>query len=177
MLLKLKVLVLIAAFGVLSVSNALAEGKIALVDSAMAIYGSDTAQAMLKEAEQSADFLSLKAKYESSTADLQAMAKEAETKRLTWSKEEAAEHQKKMGYAKADAKLAVQKIKAEQQQLQQSILQQLGPLAQQAIQEIVKEQEIAVLLRAESVLIADEGLYITANVADRIDQKAADKKE
>ena len=176
MMLKLKAFLLTAAFGVLFASNAVAAGKIALVDTATAIYGSGTAQAMLKEAEQSADFLSLKAKYESSTADLQAMAKEADTKRLTWSKEEAAEHQKKMGYAKADAELAVQKIKAEQQQLQQSILQQLGPLAQQAIQEIVQEQEISVLLRAETVLIADQGLYITANVAERIDQKASEKK-
>jgi len=175
-MLKLKAFVLMAVVGVLSASNAIAAGKTALVDTAMAIYGSGTAQAMLKEAEQSADFLSLKAKYESSTADLQAMAKEAETKRLTWSKEEAAAHQKKMGYAKADAELAVQKIKAEQQQLQQSIVQQLGPLAQQAIQEIVQEQEIDVLLRAESVLFAAEGLYITANVADRIDQKANEKK-
>jgi outer membrane protein len=147
--------------------------KIAVVDSAIAIFGSATAQAKLKAAEESADFLSLKAKYESSTADLQTMAKEAESQRFTWSQEQLAEHQKKMGYAKADAELTVQKIKAEQQQLQQSILQELGPLAEQAIQEIVQELDISLLLRAESVLLAAPDASITAKVASRIDQKVA----
>jgi outer membrane protein len=161
--------------GVLSVSNAVAADKIAVVNTAVAIFGSQTAQNKLKEAEQSADFLALKAKYESSSADLQAMAKEAESKRLTWSQEEAAQHQKKMGYAKADADLAIQKIKAEQQQLEQRIVQQLAPLAQLALQEIIKEESITLLLRAESVLHVAPELTITAKLAERIDQKAAKK--
>jgi outer membrane protein len=159
--------------GILSVSTAVAAEKIAVVDTAVAIFGSATAQNKFKEAEQSADFLALKAKYESSTADLQAMMKEAESKRLTWSQEEAAEHQKKMGYAKADADLAIQKIKAEDQQLRQAVIQQLGPLAQVALQEIIKEESITLLLRAESVLHVAPELQITAKLADRIDQKAA----
>ena len=185
---NLKTLTLIAVLSVVSaVSNTVASeevavassdavvdlNKIAVVDTAVAIFASVTAQAKLKQAEQSTDFLSLKAKYESSTADLQAMAKEAESKRLTWSQEQVAEHQKKMGYAKADADLAVQKIKAEQQQLQQKILQELGPLAEQALQEIIKEESIAVLFRAESVLMANQQIDITAKVKERIDQKAS----
>ena len=162
---------LVAILGVLA-SNVIAAEKIAVVDTATAIFGSSTAQVKLKEAEQSPDFLALKAKYESSAADLQAMAKEAETKRLTWSQEDAAEHQKKMGYAKADADLTVKKIQAEQQQLQQRIVQELGPLAQTALQEIVKEEGITVLLRSESVLIVAPEINITAKVAQRIDQKA-----
>ena len=174
MVVNIRIFALAAILGVLT-ANAVAAEKIAVVDTAVAIFGSTTAQGKLKEAEQSPDFLSLKAKYESSTADLQAMAKEAETKRLTWSKEDAAEHQKKMGYAKADADLTVQKIKAEQQQLQQRIIQELGPLAQTALQEIVKEEGITVLLRSESVLIVAPEINITAKVAERIDQKATQK--
>lgn len=162
---------LIAILGVFA-SNAIAAEKIAVVDMAMAIFGSSTAQGKLKEAEQSPDFLGLKAKYESSAADLQAMAKEAESKRLTWSIEDAAEHQKKMNYAKADADLTVKKIQAEQQELQQRIVQELGQVAQQALQEIVSEEGITVLLRSESVLIAAPENNITAKVADRIGQKA-----
>lgn len=175
MLVYLRVFLLATFFGVLSISSAVAAEKIAVVDTLNAIFNSSTAQAKLKKAEQSADFLALKAKYESSTADLQAMAKESESKRLTWSQEEVAEHQKKMGYAKADAELAVQKIKAEQQQLQQSIIQQLGPIAQMALQELVKEESITLLLRADSVLIMDPKLQITAKLSERIDQKASKK--
>jgi len=177
-LVLLSSLVAVTSVGVLAeVEGAVVNSdRIAVVDSAVAIFGSATAQEKLRQAEQSSDFLSLKAKYESSSADLQAMAKEVESKRLTWSQEQAAEHQKKMGYAKADADLTVQKIKAEQQQLQQSILQELGPLAEQALQEIVKEEGIAVLLRAEAVLIANPEASITAKVAARIDQKVEQAK-
>lgn len=146
-------------------------GKIAVVDARIAIFSSNAAQSALKAFEESADFMSLKAKYESSSADFQAMAKEAETKRLTWSPEELAEHQKKMSYVKADAELAIQKITSEQKQLEQKVLQDLAPLVEQALQEIVKEEGISVLLRAESVLLASPDTSITAKVADRIDAK------
>ena len=71
------------------------EDKIAVIDMQQAMFASNYAQNMAKEASESADFVDLRAKAESSAADLQAMAKEAETKRLTWSTEEAAEHQKR----------------------------------------------------------------------------------
>ena len=146
--------------------------KIAVVDARVAIFSSAAAQNALKSFEESADFIALKAKYESASADFQAMVEEAETKRLTWSQEELAEHQKKMGYAKADAELAIQKITTEQKQLEQRVLQNLAPLVEQALQEIVKEEGISVLLRAESVLLATPEISITDKVADRIDAKS-----
>ena len=166
----LVVVVLASLFAVAPVS-AVAADKIAVVDIARAIYGSKAAQESLKQAEQSADFVALKAKYEGSAADLQALAKEAETKRLTWSQEQAAEHQKKMEYAKADAELAGRKIQGEQKQLQQSIMQQLGPKAQEALQEVIKEEGVTILLRAESVLMSSPESNLTAKVADRLNQK------
>ena len=146
--------------------------KIAVVDARVAIFSSAAAQSALKSFEESADFIALKAKYESATADFQAMAKEAETKRLTWSQEELAEHQKKMSYVKADAELAIQKITSEQKQLEQRVLKDLAPLVEQALQEIVKEEGITVLLRADSVLLATPETSITEKVADRIDAKS-----
>jgi outer membrane protein len=166
-------LVAIALISYISLSTAAesVSGKIAVVDARIAIFSSNAAQSALKAFEESADFMNLKAKYESSSADFQAMAKEAETKRLTWSPEELAEHQKKMSYVKADAELAIQKITSEQKQLEQKVLQDLAPLVEQALQEIVKEEGISVLLRAESVLLASPDTSITAKVADRIDAK------
>lgn len=168
---------LIALLSSLSLSAAAEpqSAKIAVVDARIAIFSSKAAQNALKTFEESADFMSLKAKYESSSADFQAMAKEAETKRLTWSTEELAEHQKKMSYVKADAELAIQKITSEQKQLEQRVLQDLAPLVEQALQEIVKEEGITVLLRAESVLLATPETSITAKVADRIDAKTKTK--
>jgi len=168
---KALVLVLVASLFAVAPLSAVAAEKIAVVDMVRAIFGSNAAQAKVKQAEQGADFVSLKAKYEGSAADLQALAKEAESKRLTWSQEQAVEHQKKMEYAKADAELAGRKIQAEQQQLQQSIMQELGPKAQEALQEVIAEEGVTILLRAESVMVASPESYLTAKVADRINQK------
>ena len=145
--------------------------KIAVIDFAGAIFASDAAQQRAKDASEGSDFVALKAKYEGSAADFQALAKEAESKRLTWSQEQAADHQKKMEYAKADAELAGRKIQAEQKQLQQKIMQDLGPIAQQALQEVIAEEGVTILLRAESVMIASPESNLTAKVADRLNQK------
>ena len=146
--------------------------KIAIVDPTVAIIGSEAAKATIKEFEESTDIINLKAKYESSSADFQAMVKEAETKRLTWSTDELAEHQKKMSYVKADAELAIQKLTSEQKQLEQRILQKFTPIVKEAINEIVKEEGISILLRNEAVLVIDPKMSITAKVASRIDAKS-----
>ena len=167
---KALVVVLASMFMVMPVSAVAAE-KIAVVDIARAIFGSKAAQESVRQFEQSADFVALKAKYEGSTADLQALAKEVESKRLTWSQEQAAEHQKKIEYGKADAELAGRKIQGEQKQLQQRIMQQLGPKAQEALQEVIKEEGVTILLRAESVMMSSPESNITAKVADRLNKK------
>jgi len=166
-----KALVLVVLASLFSVS-AVAVEKIAVVDIARAIFGSNAAQESLKQAEQGADFVSLKAKYEGSSADLQSLAKEAESKRMTWSQEQALGHQKKMEYAKADAELAGRKIQSEQQQVQQKIMQEIGPLAQQALQEVVQEEGVTILLKIDSVLSVAPESNLTAKVADRLNKKS-----
>lgn len=146
------------------------EDKIAVIDMQQAMFASQYAQDVAKDASESADFVALRAKAESSAADLQTMAKEAETKRLTWSTEEAAEHQKKMSYAKADYDLAVQKIQGEQQQLQQKIMQELSPQFQEALSEVANSEGITLLLRRESVIIANPKNDLTAKVVDKLNQ-------
>ena len=168
---RLVIIVLCSALA----SLALSEDKIAVIDMQQAMFASNYAQNMAKEASESADFVALRAKAESSAADLQSMAKEAETKRLTWSTEEAAEHQKKMSYAKADYDLAVQKIQGEQQQLQQKIMQELTPQFQEALSEVAKGEGITLLLRRESVIIADPKNDLTAKVVDKLNQITLEK--
>ena len=169
--LKVLCLILVAAMAASFSVASVAEDKIAVVDIAQAIFSSNAAQASIKQALTSADFVALKAKFEGSVADFQALAKEAETKRLTWSQEQAQSHQKKMEYVKADADLARQKIQAEQKQLEQRIMQELGPVAQEALQEVVKEEGITILLRADAVLVAGQESNVTAKVADRLNKK------
>jgi outer membrane protein len=151
--------------------------KIAVVDAKISIFGSKTAQKYLKAFEESSDFINLQAKYESAIADLKVMTKEAESQSLTWSAEQMAEHQKKVSYIKADAELAMKKLTSEHKEIEQRILQKLAPLVEESIQEIVKEQNITLLLRAESVLFAASQESITQMVAERIDNKTQQSAE
>ncbi|MDG1495391.1 MAG: OmpH family outer membrane protein [Porticoccaceae bacterium] len=170
--LKAVVVALVVGFsGTVSMAAVAAE-KIAVIDITRAMFSSNMAQARLKEAETGADFVALRAKYESSTADLQSLAKEAESKRMTWSQEQALAHQKKMEYAKADAELAGRKIQAEQQQVQQKIMQEVGPTAQAALQEVVAEEGVTILLKRESTLLYSPESDLTAKVADRLNKKS-----
>ena len=164
------VLLLVGVLGCSSVVVT-AEDKIAILDVQQAMFASDYAQSRVKQSIESADFVALKAKAEGSAADLQAMSKEAEAKRLTWSAEQAGSHQKRMSYAKADYDLAVQKIQGEQKQLQQQVLQDLSPIFQQALSEVIEEEGVTLLLRAESVLSASAENNLTAKVVDRLNQK------
>ena len=167
--LKTVVLVLVSILSLASVTVA-AETKIAVIDIQQAMFASDYAQNSVKEAQESADFVALRAKAEGSAADLQSMGKEAETKRLTWSAEQVTAQQKKMSYAKADYDLAVQKIQGEQKQLQQKIMQELSPQFQEALAQVVQEEGITLLLRSESVIVASPENNLTAKVIDRLNQ-------
>ena len=165
-----KALVLVVLASLFSVSAVAAE-KLAVFSFERAIFGSDAAQAIAKEATQGADFVSLKAKYEGSVSDFQSLAKELESNRLTWSQEQSAAHQKKMGYAKADAELAARKMQEEEKQLKQKIMQQLAPVAQKVLQEVIQEEGITLLLNEESVVFSAPESSLTAKVADRMNQQ------
>jgi len=167
--LKTVVLVLVSILSLASVTVA-AETKIAVIDIQQAMFASDYAQNSVKVAQESADFVALRAKAEGSAADLQSLGKEAETKRLTWSAEQVTAQQKKMSYAKADYDLAVQKIQGEQKQLQQKIMQELSPQFQEALAQVVQEEGITLLLRSESVIVASPENRLTAKVIDRLNQ-------
>ena len=147
-----------------------AEDKIAVIDMQRAIFASDFAQGRVKEFQESADVVALNASIEGSAADLKAMQEEAEAKSMTWSAEQTAGHQKKMSYAKADYDLAVKKIQGEQQQLRQQIPQEIGAQFQEALSQVITEEGVTLLFRAESVIIASPENNLTAKVVDRLNQ-------
>jgi len=163
------IIVLLAS---LSVSSAFAaEGKIAVVDFGRAIFSSNVAKARLEGLKQQSGFMALQATIDSTKADMQVLQKDAESKSMTMSQEQAAEFQKKVEYIKADHDLALRKIKAESQALQNSILKELQPKAGEALQELLKEESVALLLRSEAVMIVAPELDLTSKLTDRINQK------
>lgn len=170
---KIKALGVLLATVMISVPAAVsAADKIAVFDLGTAIMASKPAQERIKAALERPDIVALKAKVEGLTADLQALGKEGEAKRLTWSKEQSTEHQKKIEYARADYELATRKLQAEQQQIQQAIVQEFQPKTVKALEEVIKEEGVTLVFRKEAVVYATPPSDITAKVVDVLNKTA-----
>jgi len=154
-----------------AVAVAAEEGKIAVVDFGKAIFGSEVAKTRLKQVQGESDYAALQAKYENTVADMKALQKEVESKSMTWSAEQTGEAQKKMEFLRADLELTTRKVQAEQKALQSSIVQELRPKAGEALQELIKEEGIVLLINAEAVVTVAVELDLTSKLTDRLNQK------
>lgn len=148
-----------------------AEGNIAVVDFAKAIFSTEVAKARLKQKKGESDFAALQGKYESTVANMKALKQDIESKGMTWSTEEAAEAQQKMAFYRQELELVTRKIQSDQQALQNSIVQELRPKAGEALQEIIDEEGIVLLISAEAVVTAAPSLDVTAKLTDRLNKK------
>ncbi len=165
--LKVALILLAALFS----ASVMAETKIAVVDLGAAIFGSDIAQSRQKELQGRSEYATLQAKYDSTAADIKALQKDAEAKSMTWSDDQKTEFQKKMEYLRADIELTARKLESEVRGLQNSIVRELQPKALEALQELVDQEGITVLLRSDAVLMAKPELNLTAKLTERLNSK------
>ncbi len=166
----MKKIVLTACVMMSSVMAQAANDKVVVFDAQRAILSTDVAQERFKLLESKSDFLSLKTKFESLKADLQALQKEAEIKGLSWSESDKAEHRKKMEYLNADLQLSVKKLQAEQQAVAQAVMQELGTKASTALNEIITAEGIGLVLDAQAARYANPAFDITAKVTEKINK-------
>lgn len=150
---------------------AAAVDKIAVVDIQRVIFTSDVAKARQKQLQAKSEFVSLQAKYDSIAADVKALQKKIEAERDTMSQEQATENQKKMEYLRADYDLVERKLRAEVQQLQGKIMEELQPKVQAALKELVEAEGITLLLQREAVIVADPALDVTGKLLERLNAK------
>jgi len=151
--------------------GAMAEGGIAVVDVARAIFSTNIAKQRQEELQSASDFSTQQAKYDSLGADMKALQKEVEGKAMTLSQEQAAEYQKKMEYLRADIELVSRKLQAEIKDLQNRIMQELQPKALEAVKELVAEEEITLLLQREAVISATPDMDLTSKLIARLNNK------
>jgi len=102
---------------------------------------------------------------------VKALQKKIEAERDTMSQEQATENQKKMEYLRADYDLVERKLRAEVQQLQGKIMEELQPKVQAALKELVEAEGITLLLQREAVIVADPALDVTGKLLERLNAK------
>ena len=96
---------------------------------------------------------------------------EIENKGMTWSADQNDDAQKKMGYLRDDIELIQKKLKSEQKALQSRIIKATEEKIQEALQELITEEKLTLLLRKEAAIFGGEGVDYTNKLTNRLNEK------
>lgn len=155
----------------LSATAVHAADKVAVLDIQKAIASTNAAQQKGKELQDDAEFKKLVAEIETLRSELQAMNKNAEKNRMTWSAEQAAEQQNKMEFKYKDLQLAGNKLKQMEQMAMQNVLAKFKEVIGPVIEEVVKEEGIGLLLKSDAAHMASPAFDITGKVTAKLNSK------
>jgi len=163
------VLILVALVSV----NVTAEqlSKIGIIAPDAAVFGTEYAQAEIKKTETNKEFTTLKSKFDGLLEEMKVLNSEIENKGMTWSADQNDEAQKKMGYLRDDIELIQKKLKSEQKALQARIIKATEAKIQEALQELITDEKLTLLLRKEAAIFGGEGVDYTNKLTARLNEK------
>ncbi|MFT7558473.1 MAG: outer membrane protein [Flavobacteriales bacterium] len=145
-------------------------GKTVVFNYRVAITNTDSAKGQLQALQAKPEIAKMVADFEGHNADLEGLSKERDSKGLTWSPEQQAEFRKKAEFIQADLQLLQKKIQKEQETVFQKIEQQGGKHLNAILEQIMKSDDIDLILPAESVLRANTSIDITAKVVAELNK-------
>ena len=166
-----KVLVVLAAM-TLSLT-AVAEGKIAVVNLQEAIMQTDEAQGRLNGLLYQADFSADKADFDKLKKEHEDLVKQLQNDIAVMSAEQQQAARKKLANKQADIEHIGRKLNAAQQELAQTLLQEMAPKVNAVLRDLIQSEGIGLLLQNTVVIHADTSFNITAKVTDKLNQNAA----
>ncbi|WP_250462033.1 OmpH family outer membrane protein [Microbulbifer litoralis] len=167
MLKSVKIFAVLLA-GILASGAAMAETKVAVFNLQAAIMSTEAAKSKVNALKTSSEYSQLQSSAESIRAEVQKLAEDAQKNSVTWSEEQKAEHQRKMNFKRSDFETAVKKLRAMEQQVGQDIQKSMAPKAKSALEAIIKEQQLDLVLDANSAFYAGDGADLTAAVVKRM---------
>lgn len=162
-------MMMIALLSVMSVAS-FAQEKVAILDIQAAMLSTELAKRELAKLDKNPEFASMKAKLDGLVADIKKLQATAEKDGMTWSAEQQSEHRKKVEYLRADYELAGKKLQAEQQAVMQRIMQELGPKARAALEQLITAEKIGLILNSQAAIHASAAYDITPKLTDALNK-------
>ncbi|MGL6161518.1 OmpH family outer membrane protein [Microbulbifer sp.] len=147
---------------------ALAQSKVAVFNLQAAIMSTDIAKSKVNALKTSSEYSSLQSSAESIRAELQKLAEDAQKDSMTWSEEQKAEQQRKMEFKRSDFETTVKKMRAMEAQVGQEIQKVMAPKAKNALEAIIKDQKLDLVLDASSAYYAGPNTDLTEAVVKRM---------
>jgi outer membrane protein len=153
---------------------AFAQGKIAVVNVQEAILQSDAAQQRLNEVRNQEDYKADKDEFDRLQEELDQLVKDFQKDAAVMSQEQQLAARKRLASKQADLEHVAGKLQQAEQGTGQALLQEMAPMVQEVLRELIATEGIGLLLQRNSVIHADPGYSITAKVTDKLNQLNAE---
>lgn len=145
--------------------------KIAVVNIQAAILESDYGQSELAKLENNPSYSALVTESQSLIADVQALDSDAQANGNNWTQAQLSEYNKQRQFLTADLQLNNQKIQSEREAVVRQINQAMNQRALAALQELVDETQITLLLQESAVYHATEEHNVTSQLAAKLNSQ------
>ncbi|MFC6632203.1 OmpH family outer membrane protein [Microbulbifer taiwanensis] len=167
MLKNVKVIAVLLA-GIMLSGAAVAQTKVAVFNLQAAIMSTEAAKSKVNALKTSSEYSKLQSSAESIRSEVQKLAEDAQKNSVTWSDEQKAEQQRKMNFKRSDFETAVKKLRAMEAQVGQDIQKTMAPKAKAALEAIIKERKLDLVLDAGSAYYVSPESDLTAEVVKRM---------
>ncbi len=144
--------------------------KIAVVDIQRAIVDTDVAKERLESLREEADFKGNMKDVEKIKKDGQSLVEKLQKDGPVMTADQQQALQKKIQEKQADLEHIVRKLQAREQEVLQEIMAQRQAQAKQVIGELIKSEDIGLLMDKRAAIHADPGFDITAKVTHRLNE-------
>lgn len=149
---------------------ATAEGKIAVLNAQQAIINTEVAQNRLKALRNEKSYADNRKQLDALGKSFQEAVEQIQKDAAVMSAEQKQAEGKKIQEKRADIEHVQRKLQTAEQELLQSVAQEMAPKLQQAVTELIASEGIGLLLNQQAAMHADSSFNITAKVTDKLNQ-------
>jgi outer membrane protein len=146
------------------------QGKIAVFDMQTAIMRTDMAQKRFKALEAQPDFDNGKKALDKLKKEYDDMLKQLQKDLAVLSPEQKEAQGKKLEGKRSDIEHTGRKLQAAQQEVLQKVMQEVDPKFKKVMDDLIKSENISLLLDARSTLYFDSAFDITGKVTEQLNK-------
>ena len=167
-----KVIVLMSSMLAASLvgAQATASGKIAVFDMQTAILRTDLAQKRIKALEAQPDYDSGKKSFDKLKKEYEDSVRALQKDLAVMSPEQKEAQGKKLEGKRSDMDKIFRKLQASQQEVVQKVMQELDPKFKKVMDDLIKSENVSLLLDARSTLYFDSAFDITGKVTEQLNK-------
>lgn len=147
-----------------------AAGKIAVFDMQTAIMRTDLAQKRIKALEAQPDYDSGKKSFDKLKKEYEDSVRALQKDLAVMSPEQKEAQGKKLEGKRSDMDKIFRKLQASQQEVVQKVMQELDPKFKKVMEDLIKSENISLLLDARSTLYFDPAFDFTGKVTEQLNK-------